>query len=141
MSAKPFPDPSHVCAGSGEPILDAWTHGAIRMYPGATPDEIAEKVLGIARWSDAYDRRMATTRVREIMGAVEPERDRDWEDIRSAWSRWMGREGNRDLRPPKDELMAEAAIGRDRFDAALRRHDVNDYRYLRAALARGDVSP
>jgi hypothetical protein len=66
-----WPDPSHVCAGSGEPILDAWTHGCIRRSPGATADEIIELVLNIGEaggnpWP-AYDRRMTAIRVREIM--------------------------------------------------------------------------
>ena len=69
MSA-PWPDPAHVCAGSGEPILDAWTHGCIRMLPGATADEITEEVIRISGSGSSYEHRMMGIRVREIVAST-----------------------------------------------------------------------
>lgn len=71
MSAA-WPDPAHVCAGSGEPILDALTHRAIGHLPGATADEIAEEVIHVETMLgrnsiSSYYRRMITKRVREIV--------------------------------------------------------------------------
>ena len=71
MSA-PWPDSAHVCAGSREPILDSWTHKAMRGMEGATAEEIVEEVLRFGEYAyghpwTGYDRRMAEARVREIV--------------------------------------------------------------------------
>lgn len=60
--------------------------------------------------------------------------DSDWDAIASAFWSWTDRPGNAGANPPKDEMIAEAGMGRERFDAALRRHAVPDARRLAAHL-------
>ena len=115
-----WPGPSHVCAGSGEPALDAWTHGCIRLYPGATVDEITEKVLGIAGWKDAYDRRTAGDRVREIMArpAKAGGRIADITEVREAESRLGPTAGERKI--AKEVGVSRATVRRVKEDAGER---------------------
>jgi hypothetical protein len=121
MTSKPFPDPSHECAGSGEPILDAWTHQAIRFYPGATAEEITEKVLNIAGWKDAYDRRTAALRVREIMGMPQPaERPsgHEWVAIVRAYKTVRARHPGQ--LPTQEQVGAARSIAEDTLAKRLR---------------------
>jgi hypothetical protein len=67
---------------------------------------------------------------------VDPLADSDWETVRHAWREWTSRDGNAGARMDKAEWLAESRMGRDRFDAALRRHGVRDVRHLPATLKR-----
>lgn len=72
--------------------------------------------------------------LREWLGGHDDGIDQDWSAIRDAFRRWTAREGNHGQRMNKDEWLAETRMGRDRFDAALRRHAVRDVRRLEATF-------
>jgi hypothetical protein len=65
--------------------------------------------------------------------------DTDWTAVQRAYAAWLEEHGRHAGEPSKGELLSRSRMARDRFDAALRRHDVKDVRRLGAALrARGN---
>lgn len=96
-------------------------------------DEILDEILRSHPRLRLRDRRDIESALGEFRGQAPPS-DPDWDGIIAAHGRWTTREGNHDQVMPKDEMLAESGMGRDRLDATLRRHGVTDFRRLRSVI-------
>jgi hypothetical protein len=128
---------SEIIAVAGAPEVEALPLHKRRLLLGWV--ETSGLHMTIARMKTSRDRDHPILLVLESIGAVLDDggagpADPDWEAIVNAFDEWHARPGNFGERMPKEELMAEANVPRDRLDRALRRHGVTDSRHLAAYL-------
>lgn len=117
-----YPPEAMVIAAADELIEEARRKG-IRLHPSRARELLQDEraALDQARWE----------REQALIARPPVDPDPDWTAIVAAYTR-LAADGDE---PSKDALLAGAHVGRDRFDAALRKHGVKDARRLGMHLA------